>query len=50
MFRNDRYKWNLRLTAINLTNKDGLYNFLSTFSGTHFLAPRTWKAEIGFDF
>jgi hypothetical protein len=50
MFRNDRSKWNLRLTAINLTNKDGLYNFLSTFSGTHFVTPRTWKAEIGFDF
>jgi hypothetical protein len=50
MFRKDRYKWNLRLTAINLTNKDGLYNFLSTFSGTHFVTPRTWKAEIGFDF
>ncbi len=23
----------------NLTNKVALYNFLSTFSGTHFLAP-----------
>jgi hypothetical protein len=50
MFRNDHHKWNLRLTAINLTNNDGLYNYLSTFSGTHFVAPRTWKAELGFDF
>ncbi len=50
LFRSDRYKWNLRLTAINLTNKDGLYNLLSTFSGTHFVSPRTWKAEIGFEF
>ena len=24
---------------INLTNKDALYNFLSTFSGTHFVTP-----------
>lgn len=50
IFRNDRYKWNLQLTAINLTNKDALYNFLSTFSGTHFESPRTWKAELGFSF
>jgi hypothetical protein len=50
MFRNDHYRWNLRLTAINLSNNDGLYNYLSTFSGTHFVAPRTWKAELGFGF
>ena len=50
MFRNDHYKWNLRLTAINLTNNDGLYNYLSTFSGTHFVGPRTWKGGTGFRF
>jgi hypothetical protein len=27
-----------------------LYNFLSTFSGTHFLTPRTYTAELGFHF
>jgi len=27
------------LTAINLTNKLALYNFLSTFSGTHYVTP-----------
>jgi hypothetical protein len=50
IFHGDRYKWNMRLTATNLTNKDALYNLLSTFSGTHFVSPRTWKAELGFDF
>ena len=50
IFRGDKYKWSLRLTAINLTNKVALYNFLSTFSGTHFLTPRTYTAEIGFHF
>jgi len=44
------YKWSLRLTAINLTNKVALYNFLSTFSGTHFVTPRTYTAELGFHF
>ena len=37
LFRGDRYKWSLRLTAINMTNKYALYNFLSTFSGTHYV-------------
>jgi len=43
-----------RITAsievANLTNKVALYNFLSTFSGTHFLQPRTLVARIGFTF
>jgi len=43
-----------RITAsfeiANLTNKVALYNFLSTFSGTHFLQPRTVVARIGLVF
>ena len=50
LFGGDRYKWSLRFTAINLTNKQALYNFLSTFSGTHFVTPRTYTAELGFHF
>jgi outer membrane receptor protein involved in Fe transport len=50
LFHGDRYKWSLRLTVINLTNKVALYNFLSTFSGTHFVTPRTYTAELGFHF
>lgn len=50
LFHNDRFKWSLRLTAINLTNKTALYNFLSTFSGTHFVTPRAYTAELGFHF
>jgi hypothetical protein len=50
LFRGDKYKWSLRLTAVNITNKVALYNFLSTFSGTHFVTPRTLTAEIGFHF
>jgi len=50
LFRGDKYKWSLRVTAINVTNKVALYNFLSTFSGTHFLTPRTYTAELGFHF
>jgi hypothetical protein len=50
IFRGDHYKWSLRLTAINITNKTALYNFLSTFSGTHFVTPRAYTAELGFHF
>ena len=50
LFHGDRYKWSLRLTVVNFTNKYALYNFLSTFSGTHYVTPRTLTAEVGFHF
>jgi hypothetical protein len=43
-----RYTASVEIT--NLTNKVALYNFLSTFSGTHFLQPRTVVARIGLVF
>lgn len=46
----DRYRIGARLTAINVTNKYSLYNFLSTFSGTHYVTPRTVTAELSFHF
>jgi hypothetical protein len=48
--RTDRYRVSLQLTAINVANKEALYNFLSTFSGTHFVAPRTLQAQIRLEF
>ncbi len=50
LFHGDKYKMSLQLTAINVTNKYALYNFLSTFSGTHYVTPRSLTAEIGFHF
>ena len=43
-----RYTASVELT--NLTNVTALYNFLSTFSGTHFLQPRSVVAKIGMTF
>ena len=40
----------LRFTVSNVTNKVALYNFLSTFSGTHFVTPRSYLAELGIVF
>jgi hypothetical protein len=50
IFNGDKYKWSARLTVVNLTNKEALYNFLSTFSGTHYVTPRTVTATIGLHF
>ncbi len=50
IFHGDRYKFSARLEVINLTDKEALYNFLSTFSGTHYVTPRTVTGAIGFLF
>jgi hypothetical protein len=50
LFKGDTRTWSLRLSAINITNKYALYNFLSTFSGTHYVTPRALTAEVGFHF
>jgi hypothetical protein len=50
LLRTEHTRMTLRLTALNLTNKQALYNFLSTFSGTHFVAPRTVQAQVGVTF
>ena len=50
LFKGDRYRWSLQLTGINIANKYALYNFLSTFSGTHYVTPRALTAQIGFHF
>jgi hypothetical protein len=43
-------KVSLRFTLTNVMNKVALYNFLSTFSGTHFLAPRTSQVSVAYIF
>jgi hypothetical protein len=50
LFHGDKHKWSAQVTVINLASKYALYNFLSTFSGTHYVTPRTLTAELGFHF
>ncbi len=38
---------NYHLTAVNVTNVVAVYDFLSTFSSTHFVSPRAYTLEIG---
>ncbi len=50
IFHGDKYKWSARISVVNLTNNYALYNFLSTFSGTHYVSPRTVTGTVGFHF
>lgn len=50
LFHKEGARVTLRLTALNITNNVALYNFLSTFSGTHFVTPRSYQAQVGFVF
>jgi hypothetical protein len=50
LFHSDRAKVRLRFSVINLTNNEALYNFLSTFSGTHFVTPRAYQVQVGVAF
>ena len=37
----------VKFTALNITNDAALYNFLSTFSGTHWVTPRSYEVTLG---
>jgi hypothetical protein len=50
LFHSDKAKVRLRFSVINLANKEALYNFLSTFSGTHFVTPRAYQVHLGVTF
>lgn len=50
LFHGEKFKVTARLTVVNLANTVALYNFLSTFSGTHFVSPRSYTAQLGFTF
>lgn len=50
LFHGDKHKWSLTFTAVNVADKVTIYNFLSTFSGTHYVTPRALTAELGFHF
>ena len=46
----EKVKLSARVTVVNFANKQALYNFNSTFSGTHFVTPRTIQAQFGITF
>jgi outer membrane receptor protein involved in Fe transport len=50
LFHTEHYRWSLELDVINLADKRAVYNWLSTFSGTHYVTPRTVSATLAFHF
>jgi hypothetical protein len=40
----------VQFSVMNVTNQVALYNFLSTFSGTHFVPPRTYLVGLRLSF
>jgi hypothetical protein len=46
----DKRTLSASMTVVNLSNKYALYNFLSTFSGTHYVSPRSITGELAFHF
>jgi hypothetical protein len=50
ILKKDNYSLGGKITVVNAANKVALYNFLSSFSGTHFVTPRTLQAEMTLHF
>ena len=50
LLHTERARLIVRFTALNLSNAAALYNFLSPFSGTHWVEPRTYQAQVGWAF
>jgi hypothetical protein len=51
LFRNsEKKRVSLQFTVVNVSNQEKMYNFLSTFGGTHFLQPRSYQAKVGYVF
>ncbi|MDQ6759233.1 MAG: TonB-dependent receptor [Acidobacteriota bacterium] len=50
LFRSEHVRTMARFTILNITNTAALYNFLSPFSGTHWVEPRAYQAQFGWAF
>ena len=50
LLRTERVKMTARFSIVNIGNKVALYNFESTFSGTHFVTPRAFQGQVGITF
>jgi len=50
LWKKDTYALSGKISVVNTTNRAALYNFLSSFSGTHFVSPRILQGELTFHF
>lgn len=50
LLKTNKAKLKLKFSIVNVGNVEALYNFLSTFSGTHFVTPRAYQVHLGVTF
>ncbi|HUK36710.1 MAG TPA: TonB-dependent receptor [Vicinamibacterales bacterium] len=50
LLKTEKAKLKVKFSVINVGNVETLYNFLSTFSGTHFVTPRAYQVQVGVTF
>jgi hypothetical protein len=50
IWHREHYHLDGKITVTNLMDKVALYNFLSSFSGTHFITPRSVQAQLSLRF
>jgi hypothetical protein len=50
LFERDSKKVNVQLSVLNLTDQTRLFNYLSVFSGTHYIPPRNVSVRLNFEF
>ena len=50
VFHTEPLRVSLKAAVLNISNHVALYNFLSTFSGTHFVEPRSYQVSLGLHF
>ena len=50
LWARDEYTLSGKISVVNVANKVALYNFLSSFAGTHFVSPRLVQAELTLHF
>jgi hypothetical protein len=50
LWKIERFIIGVHFSVLNVTNRVALYNFLSTFSGTHFVPPRSYQAGLQLSF
>jgi hypothetical protein len=50
LWKRGRGRLSARVSVFNLTNEVALFNFMSTFSGTHFVPPRSVQVEVKWTF
>jgi hypothetical protein len=50
LWKKDTYTLSGKMSVVNTMNQVALFNFLSSFSGTHFISPRVLQGELTFHF